>query len=592
MLNYIFHLERFWRKLKLKIIMRMDSNCRVIKSKSSNTAIRTKSGNRTDKKSRSNVEFQKNNLKKRGMYVEKKPTTTRIHSKGNAMFFVNEMGGTDLEERKAIKPQFQRRADRKQFLKSVLTILSKTTAATQYPEEDHNIGNIKKRNKINIKGKRKVIDKDTVKYEDKSVGTEGKYKSNTLNAQVNKSIDEDKLVVLQPRKDIIQTPSIYSECGLFKCTDSSPFPENNIVDNAKLINELNNVFNNKGLKEQIADYKMKDDKKVRIDTTTATLVENTKDDKGLYNFFVDLLQTTFNTYNVEAENNTTTNLPSEERSAAVFEIDESVAEILNVKDYDASSMSAKIIEKPSKRYYCTTESDFNDLVEQPENVPDSVNQQLLPKSQRRGNSKLKTQSFFYNENRLTDLKSKSTVMDKRSSFSRKNNKQTLLNMFKQELKLDADSYEDPQNLYQALHLIARNKRKCQKSIRFNKDSIKKTDSGFNKECMFKRRKVISLSTKLTKKQLNEQDIARSNYRSVTSSTKCSQFSNKTKSKYIKSEYSTNLDVDESNHSLEVYSFDDEITGKYATPLPNEVVLHHSSPSLSDGELGINDPIHK
>ncbi|KAG6464142.1 hypothetical protein O3G_MSEX014304 [Manduca sexta] len=431
---------------------------KVVKSKSSNSAVCTKT-DKNNKKSRSNAEFQPNVLKKRGMYVEKKATKTSIND-------------TVAPPKQKAPPR--PRPGSKRFLTSVLTILSKSTTGTQHPELN------------DAKSTRKNNPDATVEKRAKR-----KFKSRILNDRL-----DDKLIVLQSTKDMVNTPSIYSE----RSQDTmSRITKSEIQKMDKAI--------------EVDVKKRRKDKKVTIDEPV-TLVQDKKD-PGLYNFFVDLLQTTFSACNM----NPNTELKKPSNSKIDLAINESVAKKLNViKEKEPFKVTEKVSD------FCCLGQD-NWSVDEIKDTPPPIRFSkidLLPKPR----YKKKTESL---STKAMVPKVYSGLFPTKKSYTAKNKKKIVLNLLKRQLKMETESFVEPQNIYQALRNIARNKRKYQKSIRFTK--VDNSD-----ECIFKQKKIISASK--SKKRIDKE----SKFMRIDSNFK--------KLKEFTSE--------ESLHSLEVFDYDYEI----------------------------------
>lgn len=473
---------------------------------------------------------------------------------------------TKTDEIKSVKPPPRPRPGTKGFLTSVLNILSKSTTGTQYPDAD-GVNNDKK-GKI----KKKLIKEpahsvDAVKNEKKK---KPKY-SKILNKYKNQF---DEFEVLQFKKAILQTPSLYSE--------RSDKDDLDLSDLATLVkpetNGVNENYVNNLMKEVIEGRKAKEKKGKIMDLEPATLVTEHGEDKRLYNFFVDLLETTLSVYNVEASYDAAPNVPSAVSSRIALEMDDSVARKLNV----ATEMFDDVTQKPSKHFYCLKNEceGWNDqqLVDYFQASPSSMKPiNELPLKSPTKKRRLKTESFaFTRRSKISPPRSKSVVITQRKSFYRNNQKMDLLNLLKEQLKMDHLSFEEPQNLYQALKVMAKTKRK-HKTISFERPA-KKTNDGYRPpECMLKRRNIISASTKSNYKH--------GEYNRYTGPI-TKQFSevSRHKEKYTLNENPAEENL--SNHSLEVYGFEYEDPCKKPSSQSEEklCMMYHSSRSNSDNEL--------
>ncbi|RVE54899.1 hypothetical protein evm_000266 [Chilo suppressalis] len=188
----------------------MEQRSNVVKSKSSNSAIATKSELKAS--TRSHLHFHRNITKKRGVYVEHKDTMTRI-------------GGSEANTRqeKPVKPPPRPRPGQKKFLTSVLTILSKTTESTQCPDDGSNsairqTNNPRKFTRGRPEKKKNEVVNDTQKKK--------KYRSKILSNSVGKDEKDQQIIVLQEQKDIKHTSSIFYENNSANFTNLPAFIKN------------------------------------------------------------------------------------------------------------------------------------------------------------------------------------------------------------------------------------------------------------------------------------------------------------------------------------------------------------------------------
>ncbi|CAG9577647.1 unnamed protein product [Danaus chrysippus] len=443
----------------------MEKKSTVVKSKSSNSAIVTKK-DKKNAKCFSNYDIITNSKKKRGVYVEKSPNREDV-----------------------IKPPKRSRPGKKKFLASVLTILSKSTAATQYPEID-NSDRIKDRIKP-----RSTQKSDTNKHKKK-------YKSRVLN-----TYKDDSIIVLKSKKEIQQTSSTSSRNDTCK----SYTPQNK-KSNQKSIRYVldNNIYS--GVAEGPARDILKIESKKHLSAYEPkdTNVEK-QVDKKIYNFFVELLETTFNMYNDKELNDNT------KESKTGLELNESVlqkliiqgqSQVENQRSYSKDIDSEKY--KFLSSFYERTLN--NDLPETPK---------VRPKTK-----------YLINHKKDKPEKLNSFSVPKKGKKSKK----ALLDILKEELTKDAcKTYEEPGNLYQALKVMAKNKKKSENSIRFNKME------GFSdKDCML-RRKVLFKSKKRNRKT-------------------------DPKTKFISRSFEIGSNRFPSRHSLVVYGYDYEKPIKIQQPV--------------------------
>ncbi|CAH0404128.1 unnamed protein product [Chilo suppressalis] len=547
----------------------MEQRSNVVKSKSSNSAIATKSELRAS--TRSHLHFHRNITKKRGVYVEHKDTMTRI-------------GGSEANTRqeKPVKAPPRPRPGQKKFLTSVLTILSKTTESTQCPDDGSNSAIRQTNNPRQItrgrpeKKKNEVVN-DTQKKK--------KYRSKILSNSVGKDEKDQQIIVLQEQKDIKHTSSIFYENNSANFTNLTAFIKNtrhadkeqkkpeNITDTAP-------VITNTALRKNLEEKQMKRDKRVRIeDPTTLVSVINagtqdttTKDNgKGMYNFFVDLLET-IDVYNATDIDKEVTLSSSTSSSKVPLEINESVANKLVVK-CDSSNCEGKTRSSSrGSQFYC-----FKDDGEL-RRTKQLISETPKRKEKYRYNRTIKAESFSANTNlQPKKLKANSFNIDNRQSTSKKRKKDTVLNMFKEQLKMDVKSFDEPQNLYEALKIIAETKRKCQRTIHFEEEMRRKRrDSGFP-ECTFKSPKVI----KNCRKKKTKNNVLEPVQKPLV---------NKEHGKKMRRKETITASSAESQYSLQVLGYDYKTPVKQTSQRPKEVVFtYHSTPSSSDVGDSIEDP---
>jgi hypothetical protein len=378
---------------------------------------------------------------------------------------------TKDNQEKPLRTPPRPRPGKKTFLDSILTMLSKTTTGTQYPDTTNTPQAVRTYRTKSIKTKPE-------KPKDNTKRT--KYRSRVLNKNVENKAKDQKIIVLQSQKDITQTSSMFSENSSINASNSLVVKKPNVIADENKLDDVTNLL----VKEIMEGKQYKKEKRVRIDEPV-TMLSETKSpsgsNNGLYNFFVDLLETTISVYNVKAEYE-----KAEDRSKVAsstklpLEIDESVALKLNVQQ-DPENHEDTCCRVP-KRFYCFREDE--ELIGENQYSPaPTVTDAKTPK--------MKAKSFsFINKPKTNKMKTGSVIIENKKSYNRKQKKQTLLNLFKEQLKLD-EGYMEPQNLYQALKVIAQNKKRCQKTIHFEENMRRnRKDYGFP-ECEFRRRKIIS-----------------------------------------------------------------------------------------------------
>ncbi|XP_045527024.1 uncharacterized protein LOC123715777 [Pieris brassicae] len=411
----------------------MDPKTTVVKSKSSNGGVSNK--REKQKFTKSDAEFQPFCMKKRGVYVENKDDK-----------LINIYENNDAEIKK--KPPPRPRPGQKKFLTSVLNILSKSTTGTQYPDSEQ----IRARKKTSKIHKKRYQEPEP--YNDEYIETtiktkKPKYKSKILNGDSYISFN-DKFVVLQSKKDIIHTPSNFSE----------NFP---ISESSNPIRELleNNIYSGvaEGLAKEILEGRS-ETPVINPDDPSTLVADTPKDDKKIYNFFVDLLETTFDVYNVETE--------QAKSKDSILEIEETVAKKLNFN-----------IDTPEKEECHDHDYDLKFQIQE-DKIYEPVYMNQRPKAKRKLPKRcLHSRSFVYSQ----PLPKSKSLDIKKKTQTQQSKKNELLNTIKEELKMDFMTYEEPQNLFQALRNMAKYKRKCQgkKTIHFEQN-----DRSLNDECIFSR----------------------------------------------------------------------------------------------------------
>uniref|UniRef100_A0A2A4JXP3 Uncharacterized protein n=1 Tax=Heliothis virescens TaxID=7102 RepID=A0A2A4JXP3_HELVI len=580
---------------------------KLVKSKSSNSAITTKSETRKhNKKSRSSGEFQPLILKKRGVYVEKKATNISINERDISPVDENlplqydsdviatrnivRSGTQDVKSdapllpKVSSSPNYSRpipRPGRKRFLTSVLTILSKATTGTQYPDIDSYKFKRLERAKMRLKKKKdeEIIQEDPIASSNYSK-RRSKYRSRIFN---DDDSELEQLVVLQSTKEITHTPS--NESG--KSDNFKDPKEPEAVRWADIFPTLCKKKLDIPMLEDIKEVPAKIEQPVvkiveKDPSTLVAEVPKKDDNKKFYNFFVDLLETTFNVYNVKTEFNPPA-ASSVNSSKVALEIDESVAKKLNIKNKEP--VSEDVTRKPSfKHFYCIKpdgEDSWNDKQLLDHFQPKSVRRSRTTSPSKSTKRRRKLQSESFNTKTTKPLPLTQSVILPKKVILKKDRKKNFINLLKQQLKMDDDAFDEPQNFYQALKVIARNKRRCQKSIHIKE--AKKPSEGDVHVCQFKRRRLLSASTKSSSKKSAyrpESDILRNSFTrssDITSSTK--------KCTTITITETTENEIP-SQHSLEVFGFDYEPVPK---KLPDAFPSFPPSASTSMQDYNINQP---
>ncbi|XP_073966821.1 uncharacterized protein [Choristoneura fumiferana] len=565
------------------------SKAKLVKSKSSNSAITSRSEKgSSNKKSRSNVEFKALAGKKRGVYVEKRPS-------GN-----KQINAQDKNETKLKAPP-RSRPGTKTFLASVLTILSKSTASTQYPpiQEPKEAKQRNKQRKISKQTlenqkqppenqKTKMLKKNSLKNVLKDEITikkveeyqetnkkikKTKYKSRVLNEVSNQP--SQKVLVLQSKKDIVQTPSCNSKSTKemsehsIKWADFLPKLIDSETGAIKNVLEKNYNPQEHGIAKSVLEGTQFNMDKKPYDPTT--LVSTPPKDEKLYSLFVDLLESV---YNVKPEYNDVSGLKSIKSSKIELEIDDSVAQKLDKPNKIPESIEDDhhIAAKP---HYSVTPDDNEDwdtqkLAEYFKNKPMCVEWSepylRTKKTCKCVKKKLKTELYATKQKAA---KTQSAVMEERRSFYKKTKKPDLLNILKEQLKMDDGGREHTDNFYQSLRVIARNKRK-QNTISFNTSVKGGQNAGSDYDsCIFKRRKVISPSTRLPKRNKGNKT---NDFFRIPIDTKSVD------SEYNRTIAESAINCNESNHSLEVTGFDYE--PRTGLPATNKSSMYSNSASES------------
>lgn len=387
-----------------------------------------------------------------------------------------------------------------------------------------------------------------------------KYKSKILNDQANKQYQP--LIVIQAQKYMPKTPSNTNSSDTKELSEISkvlPFPIKDIK--AEDINKTATVI----LKAAQSNRT----KLQRFDDPNTLVGDNTKD-KDIYDLFVKLLATTFKVYNVQSE------FKSDNiQSNNIMEIDEHVATKLNVKK-NVEKADALNGLRTTDQFFNITDEDiytWNDQriqVMQKQPLYKNLEPPLAKVPKRK---KLYSTSFSHAPR--TDVLSsrlERTVSDQKPRKKRfKNFRNVLLDTLKEDLKMDKDDFEEPQNMHEALRIMAKNKLKCRTQIRLDKGvKFKKIGDGTDTDCQFKRKRVISATTEARKSKKLKKGFGK------TKPSAPFESRNNIHSKIIKTPVNPNTELDEykadefpnrpSIQSIEVkgFDFDSNIT----TQLPD------------------------
>ncbi|XP_050359939.1 transcriptional regulator ATRX homolog [Nymphalis io] len=466
----------------------MEQLSTIVKSKSNNgISLKPKK----NKKSISDGDFTPNLVKKRGVYVDRKVFKSPLYTQE----------ANDYETNR--RPPPRPKPGQKRFLASILRILSKSTSGTQYPDtqDQKDIKNSKGRTRS---GLRHETDPRTEKP-----NKQGKYKSRILNKNINN--DDDQFIILQSTKEIAQTPSNYSEAFSIKEEKTKVHPIRDIL--------LNNGVTKSIARDLLEEGPVKKEKKIRIKDEPETIASQIakEGEKKIYNLFVDLLESTFNSYNLKDQTLSESN--------TALEINESVAKKLTITNkLESNDQTKNSVKKTPMK---TTEHEKQHF-EEPINVRFSNHKPL-----KRINPRVSVKSCEYTWN--TKIPDTHSFPSKKRSI-RNNRKRNLINIFKDELQ--KPTFEEPSNLFQALKVMAKNKHK--KYVYEKKKHIRADDNLDRHECVLKRRMIISMKPKKTPKIIDRDIIGQ----------KYSEYN----SRFKKRERDT---ITPSEHSIKVYGFNYE-----------------------------------
>lgn len=386
---------------------------------------------------------------------------------------------------------------------SVVTHLSQEYTMTMSPEETERARRRKISNKQNvtIATSTRISSHHFVPVNNTGVKEKQtlKFKSKILNDQANKQYQP--LIVIQAQKDIPKTPSNGSDTkellDQFSNSTVLPFP----------IKDIKAEDINKAAKEIIQAAQSNRSRLQRHEEPNTLVGDHNKEnEKDIYDFFVKLLETTFKVYNVQ------TDFKSEKsQSKNRLEIEEHVAKKLNVRKNPEKLDPFNGLRTSDKYYNVTDEGiySWNDqriqvMQKQPIYLePPLVN---IPKRK-----KLCSRSFSHAPR--TDIlcsRYESAVPERKPQKKRlKNFRNILLDTLKEDLKMDKDDFEEPQNMHEALKIIAKNKRRCRTQIRLDKGvRFKKMGDGTETDCQFRRKRVISAITEAKKHKKNNKGLSK------------------------------------------------------------------------------------
>lgn len=423
----------------------------------------------------------------------------------------------------------------KKVLAPVLTILSKSSN-TGTRQQDSTNSKAKKddsKQKVSPKNTLENIPSVTPPYSlDFDLDKKRKYRSKILS-----KYQADNFEVLQSKKERFRTSSNSSVNDKEDTKWKSELPR--LVPPAP--DEIQNDDKYKTLVREVTEGKKLAEKKNKVfdpDPPTLVAEQAHMDDKKMYNFFVDLLHSTFNTYNVDSQYDKEP-VPSTASSKIALEINESVASKLNV----ATEMHKRNeLQKPfdyavRNEYDHWNESSFQHNTQYTRSYKHTKVNRETPKS-----AVIQTRiRKEYEPRRILSSRSQSAEYNRaeeRPSFYRKQKKRDLLNILKEELRMEPVSFEEPQNLYEALKVMAKQKRtsKPEKILRFHNKTKSPAD------CKLLKGRRFVLNNKARKRDEDTTDVI-VNYGGMG------------KKKSDLGGYRKNISEEDSNHSLEVYSYE-------------------------------------
>lgn len=352
----------------------------------------------------------------------------------------------------------------------------------------------------------------------------------------------DDFVVHKSTKDFCITPSIYSvsshnEPEDIKWSDFLP----RLVPKTKSEVENEKMMRTTG----------------HLESSTIVNDNSNKNGKNLYNLFVDLLETTFNVYNVKTEFDTpklTGTHPSRNSLEINMPAPKSISSTkCRIKSKDSLHIQNKADTFQKKKSSYTHENFINDVKRTASPIIVSNRKRKLKSSSfvnKKKNPEMKTQSFNHQK----------PVSNKK--MLRENRKQNLLNMLKEQLKVDNRKYIEPQTFFQALKLMAKSKK--QKIIQFD-EPVNKMKKDNDSQSKFNKHQLITSNARTNKKAAaiaplkTVKSFRQSYHNPPISITR----------KLLPNISENNI---ESRHSLQVYAFD------YESPKDRKIINSSPVPS--------------
>ncbi|KAL4708891.1 hypothetical protein ACJJTC_001690 [Scirpophaga incertulas] len=411
----------------------MDTKHKLAKSKSSNSTVNKCTKNR---KSPSSAKFPGKYPKKRGVYVEKllsedkKPETYNNQGKQRCVFTVNTSENN-----------------------LALAILSNKTVGTQYYKAKSESNN------IDIHSKRKA-----------------KYMLNNL-SNTDKSV-----IVLKKTNNIAKSSTDLFRISTMSTLASSKNYLKQILNREMETEDTHLNVNSSLVREVLEGREPKKTKRVRIDESS-TLVCNenpTNFDKNcLYKLFVNILEDTLDdsksTSNVEASRIDN----SKKSTSNHFEIDETVADKLNIIFNNTNDVKNVDVEEKS----CTEEHCYNI---KNDNIRTKIPADFTKYKTRYSKLKTKPQKT---QLVITKKSAQKTVKQNKDMLATKKknlNKNSVIAMLRKQLS--QDDPEEPKNLYEALKVISDNKKRSLNTANIEEKVRKKHES--SPECVLKRPNVM------------------------------------------------------------------------------------------------------
>lgn len=382
-----------------------------------------------------------------------------------------------------------------------------------------------------------------------------KYKSKSINYHdVIVDGELDSLIVLQSTKQIIQTPSNNSECvspipkkgGLFTESETmnwaTPHPPSHRHDLDLETNTLKGSHS----------------KKVKKEEHTAEENPN-REEKNIYNFFVNVLKTTLSGCDIKPA----LDLPTSEKfSRLSMEIDEAVAKKLNMENKEPKP--TEVSQKPS----CNSKCFYVDVLDETqwdENFKPQFKKQYRDRAETKQTTKknrkqnLNTSSLI----RQYRLAAKPSVPKTRTPMPRKktpikpkqNKKRDFIDSLKQELQFHQEEQYEKPSFFKALKAMAKHKKR--QSVNF-RTSRKPSDDDV---CQLKCHKVLS-----AKSSKNKQSIYIPQSRQI--SRQATSYKKQHQTIFENSDEDSML-----SNSLEVIDYDDNNVNPQ---VKTNVLIHHPS----------------